>query len=102
VALDIEATPNEGALGVRLAGELDAHASPQLGAAIEPLLVGSGPQLVVDAGDLTFLDSSGLSELLRIRQRVDELGGSFVLASVSAQVRRVLEITDLLEEFGVR
>jgi anti-sigma B factor antagonist len=56
---------------------------------------------VVDAGGLSFIDSSAISELLRLREHLGEGGGSLTLSNVQPSVRRVLEITGLLETFGV-
>ena len=67
-------------------------------------LLGSGvpaTTMKVDASQLTFLDSSGISELLRVNDAVNEAGGTFLLVDPTDNVRRVLEITGLLETFGI-
>lgn len=98
--VDVQAM-NGSPIEVRLTGELDSHACAELEQAVDVQLDEPSRSMAVDAGELTFLDSSGLRELLRLRQRVEQSGGTFRFTAVSHQVRRVLEITDLLEEFGV-
>lgn len=88
------------ALLLQLQGELDSHACADLEAALDGQLDGVVRSVSIDAADLTFLDSSGLRELLRLRQRVAGAGGAVHFSAISTQVRRVLEITDLLGEFG--
>jgi|SRR5690554_2732709 len=80
---------------VRVSGELDITVRTALvddvGAALqeEP-----PPRLVLDLGGVTFCDSSGLGVLLDIRRLADEAGVAVVLRAVSAQVARLLDLTD--------
>lgn len=64
-------------------------------------LVGGGRSLVLDLGGVAFMDSTGLSALLRIRTHLTERGGDLTVVSVSRAVRRVFELVGMLEVFGV-
>ena len=81
---------------VRVSGELDITVRTALvddvGAA---LLEEPPPRLVLDLGGVTFCDSSGLGALLDIRRLADEAGVAVVLRAVSAQVARLLDLTDV-------
>lgn len=57
--------------------------------------------LNVDLGELTFIDSSAISELLRVHSALAERGVVLTVTKASPAVRRVLEITGLLQTFGV-
>lgn len=57
--------------------------------------------LVANLSALTFIDSSGISELLRVRSEITSAGHRFVVHEPSVPVRRVLEITGLLDIFGL-
>ncbi len=94
----IEAT--EERLTAAVSGEVDADNCSEVGAA---LLDGgtTSAAVTLDTSGLTFLDSSGISELLRVHDAVKAAGGSFTLTEPTANVRRVLEITGLLETFGI-
>ena len=83
-----------------ISGEVDADNCAEVGAA---LLDGgaTAAALTLDTSELAFLDSSGISELLRIHDAYVGAGGSFVLSNPTDNVRRVLEITGLLETFGL-
>lgn len=83
-----------------ISGEVDADNCAEVGAA----LLDGGPtsaMMTLDASELGFLDSSGISELLRVHDEMRNAGGSFRLANPTDNVRRVLEITGLLETFGL-
>ncbi len=80
-----------------LNGEMDTHSARTVTDRLNEVVGNRAPSIVVDAAELQFLDSSGISELLRLRQRAVDGGGEFRVRAASASVRRVLEITGLLE-----
>jgi anti-sigma B factor antagonist len=54
-----------------------------------------GTHLIVDAGEVRFMDSSALNALVRARHRTDAMEGSLHLVAPSARLRRLLEISRL-------
>src|SRR3954447_22241342 len=85
---------------VRLAGDLDLDGA---NAVTETLVgLGSGPVKhgVVDASEITFLDSSGLRALLSARERLEKVDVVLRVDSPSAAVSRVLEMTGTSELLG--
>jgi anti-sigma B factor antagonist len=87
----------DGATVLTLSGELDLAASPMLEQKLEHAL-GQPPALViVDLRQLEFIDSTGLSVLVRARQRAQEQSRRFVLAGAGAQVQRLLSLTGIAE-----
>ncbi len=98
--MEIKLDSNGSQMTVAVIGEVDAHNRSELGDAILADLPQEA-QVVIDATDLAFIDSSGISELLRVRQVVDEAGGTMSIQNAGASVKRVLEITGLLETFDV-
>lgn len=100
--MDLSVSVDDGAATLHVAGEVDAHNCDQLGAALEAE-AGDAElrRIVVDASELQFIDSSGISALLSLRERVTDVGGSFELRHPTPAVRRVIEITGLIDTFGV-
>ena len=98
--MEIKVDSNGSQVTVAVIGEVDAHNRSELGEAILADLP-SEATVVIDATDLGFIDSSGISELLRVRQVVDEAGGTLSIQNAGPSVKRVLEITGLLESFDV-
>jgi len=100
--MDVTVTIEGSNVKVSPVGELDAHNCGELGDALRDATGGTpAAAVVIDASGLSFIDSSAISELLRLREQLDADGGSLVLSDVQPSVRRVLEITGLLETFGV-
>jgi anti-anti-sigma factor len=100
--MDVTVTVEGSNVRVSPVGELDAHNCGELGEALRTAAKDtSGADAVVDASELSFIDSSAISELLRLREELAADGGSLKLVDVQPSVRRVLEITGLLDTFGV-
>jgi anti-sigma B factor antagonist len=83
---------------VRVAGEVDVAASGTLRARID---AAAGGPLVVDLGAVTFVDSSGLRELLRAGIECERLGGRLVLAAVPPVLDRLMDLTGTAGRFEV-
>ena len=58
------------------------------------------PDLVVDLRRVTFLDSTGIRELIDAEQAISRRGGRLVVCGAYGDVLRCLEITGALERFG--
>ena len=77
---------------LELSGETDPHgardALREMELAVDAALPG---RLVLDLGELTFMDSSGIALILRAQQRMQLLDGSVLVCNVPPQARRVLD-----------
>ena len=75
---------------LRLSGELDDRCAAATAETVQRL-AGDDPTapLDIDLTDVTFIDSVGLRELLRLRQRVPMLR----IVAVNTRIQRVFEIT---------
>jgi anti-anti-sigma factor len=80
---------------IALAGELDLHGAGLLDAEVRRLFGDSVHELEIDAGDLEFVDSSGLRSIVLARAEAEAAGASFRIAAVSPTVSRVIEIAGL-------
>ncbi len=98
VSVTIDVVGDGDARVVTVSGEIDAD---NCSSAASSLLEIEGDGLTLDLTNLGFIDSSGISELLRVRQLVIDRGGDFVLKNPSPAVHRILDITGLLAVFGL-
>jgi len=57
--------------------------------------------LRLDLREVTFMDSTGLGALIKIRNLMVDRGGSVVLIGTSPAVDRVLELTGMSDVFSV-
>ena len=80
-----------------VAGELDAHTAPELHEAVAN--TSRDDDLVIDGSALTFVDSSGLRVLLEARSTWSEAGHRVVVRQPSQNLRRILEVTGLIDHF---
>jgi anti-sigma B factor antagonist len=81
---------------LRLEGDLDVAAAPDLRAALDEALSLHPRRLVLDLAQVRFLDSTGLGVLLSRCRRLAERGGEMALARPQAPVARVLELSGAL------
>lgn len=49
----------------------------------------------LDLGELTFMDSSGIAVVLRVKRRMEALSGSLMVINIPRQAARVLETAGL-------
>ncbi len=86
---------------VALAGEMDVYTTPQAKEAMLDLLAKGYHHLVVNLQRTEYLDSTALGVLVGTLKRVREQGGDLRLVAPSARIRRLLEITRLVNVFHI-
>jgi anti-anti-sigma factor len=91
-SLHVQATYEGADVTVTVAGSLDLNGSERLRKVMDEVLGARPESIAIDAGALTFVDSSGLAALLRARHLVTEAGVGFRLSAASPAVRRVAEV----------
>lgn len=97
----VQALPDGRAL-MSLSGELDLAVAPDLVTELEYALDHVSPHLVLDLTKVEFIDSSGLTMLLRVRQLTQERNGSLVLTGANEALDYLLSLTRLNDFFDVR
>ena len=100
-ALRGRAAHADGKLVYALEGEIDIGATKALHARIAELADATEGDVVLDLSDVSFVDSSGLFTLIVLRDVVQTSGRRFVLAAPQSEVRRVLDLTGMLEFFTI-
>ncbi|MEP7202254.1 MAG: STAS domain-containing protein [Ilumatobacteraceae bacterium] len=80
-------------------GDIDVAGGPKLESAIVARET-DGP-IVIDLGDVYFIDSSGLRSLLGASRRARARSADVVLRNVGAEVLRLLEITGTTDHFSI-
>jgi anti-sigma B factor antagonist len=83
---------------VSVAGELDAATVPRLRAALADVVGRRPGRLELDLADVTFCSSAAVAEL-RAAERM--MPGRLVITDARRPVRRVLELCDLADSFGL-
>jgi anti-sigma B factor antagonist len=84
-----------------LRGELDVATVPRLAEPLREALAAGKTAVVIDLGELTFLDSTGLMVLLNGLRRVVRQGGNLAIACTNPTVLRLFDITGTATTFTV-
>ncbi|HEX3621889.1 MAG TPA: STAS domain-containing protein [Acidimicrobiales bacterium] len=94
LSLSCTSTPERVIVAVR--GEVDACTSGQLKQQLIDVMDGAGNLPVeADLGDMTFIDSSGLSVLVEMHLEARSRGTTFVLLGARPSAAKVFEIVGL-------
>jgi anti-sigma B factor antagonist len=96
---EIVARDLDGAPGVALAGEADLSCVPEMTAALDAAIRDSEGAFIVDLTDLEFLDSSGLSALLRARALLGQTERAMAVVCPPGPVLRLLTVSGVEELF---
>jgi anti-anti-sigma factor len=94
-----------GVRGLALHGDLDLTAAPRIEEQIQSALLDGVGAFVLDLSGLSFMDSSGVHELLRARSLLGREDRPLVVVCPPGPVRRVLEaigVADVLAPFASR
>jgi anti-anti-sigma factor len=82
---------------VDVSGELDLASSPALEQELESSAVTDSPLVIIDLRQLEFMDSTGLSVLVRAHQRAVDNGQRFAVVKGPQQVQRLLTLTGVAD-----
>ncbi len=85
------------AVVIGVSGELDLASSPALERELERGAASKAELVIVDLRDLEFMDSTGLSVLVRAHQRAIENGQRFGIVKGPQQVQRLLTLTGVAD-----
>ena len=89
------ASRTNGTAVVAVRGDVDLYTAPLLWEAIDGAIANVPHELVIDLSDVSFLDSSGLSVLVKAHKRLSPVDGTVVVRGAADQVYMALEMTKL-------
>lgn len=85
---------------VFLEGELDHHSAAIIRASIDDAVILNRPKkLVLDFGDITFMDSSGIGLVMGRYRLMNTLGGEIEMVNLSPGAGRIMKLAGL-EKLG--
>lgn len=99
--LDIRLEDRDGVLVIRPIGELTAQNAPNLRALFDEHITASNPSLVLDAGELKYMDSAGLGALVSGLHRSREYAGHFLVSNLQDEVQSIFELTKMNHLFKI-
>lgn len=97
--MDIQATPLESAVVLKLSGRMDAANATAFQESCNAWMTKGSTRLVVDVSELTYLSSMGLGCFLAVAKALQAKNGSLMLCQLRGLPRQVFQMTNLLELF---
>jgi anti-sigma B factor antagonist len=103
VSLGVSAEAVPGGWLVEVSGEVDLHTAPQLRSVLGGLVDRESPgeSVVVDLTGVSFIDSTGLGELVGAHKAVQRRGDRLHVVATNDRVTRLLSLTGLDEVLDV-
>ncbi len=90
-------TVNDGVLRLAISGEVDISTADFLTDAITNVIVaGHVAELIIDLDQVTYLDSTGISALIRGHHLAAAFGIAYLVSNPHDMVHKVLDITGVL------
>jgi anti-sigma B factor antagonist len=87
-----------------VAGEIDISNAEDLVDDVRSLVEGAEGEVVLSLQDCGFIDSTGIRALIALARELRTRGQTLVLSALNGELRRVFEITGLLDgrDFAIR
>jgi anti-sigma B factor antagonist len=98
---NVEAHDGESTVVIEVTGELDLASSPGLEHELEEGAASRAELVIVDLRSLEFMDSTGLSVLVRAHQRATQTGQRFGVVRGPQQVQRLLSLTGVADRLTI-
>ncbi len=99
--LDVKTIPEDTFTVVEIRGEVDLYSSPDLRKVLLQLTSASTPVLIIDLGNVKYMDSSGVATLVEALQQVGKYDGKLKLAQLRDAVKDVFELSRLDKVFDI-
>jgi anti-sigma B factor antagonist len=96
-----ERTEQNGVAVLVVRGEIDLSIATRFAQELDAVLGGAAAPAVVDLGQVGFIDSAGVRELVKAQRRAQEEGADLHLRNPSEACQRVLQLSGLWAEFTV-
>lgn len=84
-----------------LRGEIDISSAPEVRQRLEPILVASDDDVVIDCCGLSFIDSSGVAILTNALHALETQGRRLRVTNADRTVEQILELLGLAEPLHV-
>jgi anti-sigma B factor antagonist len=99
--MQIEKSKNNGVTTLRVSGEVDLHASPNLRSELQTCVSEKTPVLLVDFNGVDYIDSSGLATFIEYLRDASEYNGKIALFGLKKKVRTIFDLVRLNELFTI-
>ena len=99
--LAIQRTDDDQGVTLALHGDLDVVSAPKLEQCLDEILGQPHGRVMLDLGGLRFVDSAGVSVLIKAKQRAESSGRTLLLRRPTEQVERVFALVGLADWLAI-
>jgi anti-sigma B factor antagonist len=99
--MQIEKSSENGVTTLKVSGEVDLHASPQLRSELQSCVGEKTPVLLVDFSAVDYIDSSGLATFIEYLRDAAAYDGKIALFGMKQKVRTIFDLVRLNELFTI-
>lgn len=99
--MTIEKTESGSSVTLKISGEIDLHASPELRAFLQSSAKSRTPCLLLDFTGVEYIDSSGLATLIEYVRESGGFGGRMAIFGLQKKVRTIFDLVRLNELFVI-
>jgi anti-sigma B factor antagonist len=89
------------ALICKAEGEININTSPELRKAFDNFINNKATKILMDFGQVSYIDSSGLATMIELLQRLKKVGGKFRICNMNQKVKNIFEVTKLHKLFDI-
>ena len=100
--MEVKIIEKDNILTAVLNGRVDTAVSPEVSAALQPLVEQADKTLVLDCKELSYISSSGLRIFLTVRKAAAAKGGKVIVKDINNEIRQVFMMTGFLNLFEIQ
>lgn len=87
---------SDGTVRAYIDGEIDHHCAPSIRNEIDIAVDATSPEnLILDFGEVTFMDSSGIGLVMGRYKTMKEIGGKVTLENTPVHIKKVMRLAGL-------
>ncbi|MDD5495954.1 MAG: STAS domain-containing protein [Candidatus Omnitrophica bacterium] len=91
----------ESSFTVSLTGSLDSETYMELKKSLEPVLVPSTKNLILNMSGVDYISSSGVGVILETKKMVEKNGGAFLMTNLRPQIKKVFDIMKAIPNMNI-
>ena len=100
-SMQIEKSSDNGVTTLKVSGEVDLHASPDLRSELQSCVSEKTPVLLIDFSAVEYIDSSGLATFIEYLRDAAAYDGKIALFGMKQKVRTIFDLVRLNELFTI-
>ncbi len=86
---------------IKIIGEVDLYNAPKIKETINSALNKSFTKFVINMGEVTYIDSTGIGSLIYARTSISNIRGALRLINIKDSVKKIFELTKLNNFFTI-